>query len=99
MVHLEMSSHDLILFVNIYGHQVLMDGWYVLQYFGGLLLLVIGTLHILAATTSSPLIMSFCMSLSSYLQTRSRNPTLRSCGLRVHCKPRGWWCIFHYIWI
>jgi len=28
--------------------------WYVLQYFGGLPLLVLGTLHILAATTSSP---------------------------------------------
>jgi len=76
MLHLEMSSHDLILFVKIYGHQVLTDGWYVLQYSGGLPLLVLGTLHILAATTSSPLIMPFCMSLSSYLQTRSRNPTL-----------------------
>jgi len=54
MLYLEMSSHDLILFVKIYGHQVLTDGWYVLQYFGGLLLLVLGTLQILTATTSSP---------------------------------------------
>jgi hypothetical protein len=62
MLHLEMSSHDLILSVKIFGRQVLTDGWFVLQYFGGLPLLVLGTLHILAATTSSPLITPFCMS-------------------------------------
>jgi len=52
MLHLEMSSHDLILFVKIYGRQVLTDGWYVLQY--SITLLVLGTLRILAATTNSP---------------------------------------------
>jgi hypothetical protein len=37
--------------------------------------------------------------VSLFSQTRSRNITLWSCGLPVHCKPRGWWCIFHDIWI
>lgn len=43
--------------------------------------------------------MPFCMSVSSYLQSRSIYLTLWSCGLPVHCKPRGWLCIFHDIWI
>ena len=68
ILHLEMCSHDLILFIKIYGCQVRTDGWYVLQYFGGLPLLVLGTLHILAATTSSPLITPFGVSLPSHKQ-------------------------------
>jgi len=97
MLYLEMTSHDLILFVKIYGHQVLTDGWYVLQYFGGLPL-VVGTFHILAVSTSSPQIHAILYACL-FLKSRFSNVTLWSCGLPVHCKPRGLWCIFHEIWI
>lgn len=79
--HLPMTSHDVLLFIKIYGCHVLTDRWYVLKFLwrggGGFhcflyLALAISWQQLHAVRWSTLL----CVSNSSSLWTRSRNLTL-----------------------